>query len=280
MNLSMWSSYFCELTPEAMVEAFVSGGWEYSELSDEHARTLLERGSPEKTGAEFKRFAADRGFSFPQGHFYLEADIAHPEKKERERILEELKRWCSLFHALGITEGVIHPGGSNLIKHGEDRTKLLEINLEPLGKLLEFTAGGPTTICLENLRGIFTTADDLLSLVEAAGSKGLGICLDTGHLNMNGRSCADFVVTAGKKLRALHITDSIGGEVDHILPYGAGTTDWAIFTKALEETGYNGLFNFEVPRERLCPMPVKLAKLDYCLELAKIMTSGRALPAS
>ncbi len=93
MRPSMWSSYLIELAPEKMVQTFVEHGWKYSELSDEHGWMLLKRGPAEREGGKFRKFASDRGFSFPQGHFYLTADIAKESMAERARLLDALKKW-------------------------------------------------------------------------------------------------------------------------------------------------------------------------------------------
>jgi hypothetical protein len=45
---SVWSSYFIDLSPEEMVDTLSKKSWFKSELSDEHASTLLERGPREK----------------------------------------------------------------------------------------------------------------------------------------------------------------------------------------------------------------------------------------
>jgi hypothetical protein len=42
---------------------------------------------------------------------------------------------------------------------------------------------------------------------------------------------------------------------------------------ALYEVGYEGIFNFEVPRENRCPMEIRLAKLDYARRLAELMVN-------
>ena len=112
-------------------------------------------------------------------------------------------------------------------------------------------------------------------MIGSISGSELGICLDTGHLNMAGGDCADFVRKAGKKLKALHITDSIGERDDHIFPHGAGTVNWEAFVSALYEVGYDGLFNFEVPRENRCPMEIRLAKLDYARRLAELMIEDK-----
>jgi sugar phosphate isomerase/epimerase len=270
MQISMWSSYLYELSPEDMVRTFVQYGWNCTELSTEHGWMLLDRGNPVKVGEELRKFAEDQGFSFPQGHFYLNADIAHPDDQKRSEIMEDLKRWSDLFAALGITAGVLHPGGGGLRALGYKPEKIFACNLKALEQISDFTKGSPTTICLENGGSI----DSMLDLVNAVTGNELGLCLDTGHLNMAGGDCADFVRRAGKKLKALHLTDSIGNHDDHILPHSAGTINWEEFIIALGEVDYDGLFNFEVPRENRCPMKIRLAKLDYVRKLAMLMLNA------
>jgi L-ribulose-5-phosphate 3-epimerase len=269
----MWSSYLIEKSPEEMVKIFVDHRWYCTELSSAHARTLLERGNPEKSGREFREFAEDLGFSFPQGHFYITADIAHPDDSEREKIIDELKKWCDLFAALDIKAGVLHPGGVTWYQKKllSRKKQIFERNVESLKKIADFTKGGPTAVCLENLEAFSTTAGELLELIKSAGNDSLAVCLDTAHLNMTGGNFADFIRMTGKKLKALHVSDSVDKENPHILPYGAGTIDWKSFIQALREVKYEGLFNFEVPRENKCPMDIRLAKLDYVRKLTELI---------
>lgn len=273
MKLSMWTSYFFELSPEEAVETLVRHGWRYGELSDEHGWMLLERGDPETVGTQFRRFCAERGFAFSQGHFYLAADLAHPDQRQRKKILEDLKRWCDLFNALDVKAGVLHPENS-LPAANWSAARMLECRLEMLEELLNYSRTYSFTICLENLLGLYKTCDDLLQLSQAVkNGEALGICFDTGHLNRFGGNGADFVRQAGPRLQALHITDSID-KYDHLLPGGAGTINWAELVQALKDVQYDGLFNFEIPRENKCPMPIRLAKLDYALKLGDLLTAN------
>ena len=47
--------------------------------------------------------------------------------------------------------------------------------------------------------------------------------------------------------------------VDGILVTGSDK----VSERALREVGYAGLLNFEIPGENRCPLPVRMAKLDY-----------------
>lgn len=271
MRLSMWSSYLIELAPEKMVKTFVRHGWKYSELSDEHGWMLLNRGSPGVEGGKFRKYASNRGLSFPQGHFFLGADISEKNRREREKLLDILKKWCDLFNAVGVKAGVLHPGKLRRYRKKSTKDEAMSRVMEVLGEILDYSAGASFTVCLENLFREFRSFEDLRRVIDALGSERLGVCLDTGHLNMSGGDCAEFVLAAGNLLKALHVSDSIGPGQDHILPFGAGGVEWKKFIGALRDIGYKGLFNFEVPRENKCPMEIRLKKLDYAKSLAGAM---------
>jgi len=233
---------------------------------------LLKRGSPAKTGAALKRFADDLGFSFPQGHLYLQVDIAHPDLARRARNIDDLKRWLELFAALDIRAAVLHPGGPSAPGSAADERRTKEARIKSLQELCAAAQGGPVTICLENLAETHNSAGALLKIIgRCGGPSNLGICLDTGHLNIAKGRPADFIETAGRRLQALHIADNLGEHDDHMLPFGRGTVDWVSVMHALRQFGYGGLFNFEVPGERKCPLEIRIAKLDYALALANCM---------
>jgi len=172
--------------------------------------------------------------------------------------------------ALDIKFGVLHPGGHNW-SDDVDRQKILDIQQESLKQLLAYLAGSATIICLENVLKCGVTIEELLMIMAPFKRDNLGICLDTGHLNITGRDFTNFICKAGNDLKALHIADNLGVNDDHMLPYGKGTVPWGSVLSALKEIGYDKVFNFEVPGETACPERVKLAKLDYAKNLAELM---------
>ena len=284
---SMWTSYLIEQYPEEMAVTLADHGWTRAEISDEHGHDLLKRGDPTAAGEAFRRFAMDHGLSFPQGHFYLcnkgfrpedresrgPADIAPADPKAFEQAMADMRRWIDLFAALGVKAGVLHLGGRELAAAGWSEEAIFERRCEALTRVADYAKGTGVLICLENLgRGSgVCTMDDFERLLEAVNLSNVAICLDTGHAHMNGIDNADFIRRAGSRLRALHIADNLGNGDHHMLPYGRGTVAWTPVMTALREVGYSGLFNFEVPGENSCPLPVRLAKLDYALNLARWM---------
>ncbi len=266
------TSYFIELSPEEMVKKFAETKWYNLELSSEHSEMLMERGDPIATGEEFKKYANRYGVDFPQGHLLLGCDLAEGKQVEKIGVL---KRWLDLYMALGIKAAVLHPGGKKKIRDrrwGLDQ--VIKENARVLPSLARHIKGSDLYICLENVCSCAPEIDDLKAIIDSAGCDNLGICLDTGHLNLCSGDQLEFIKGAGELLKALHIQDNLGkerGKDDHIAPYGLGTIDWEQVIKGLKEMGYNGLFALEISGEKNCPMEVKVLKLQYLKSMAEFM---------
>ena len=104
MQLSVWSQYYHDKTPEGAVEEFLKDGITTSELSDEHGLLLLERDADVvKTGREFRAFLEEKGFSMPQGHLFLKVKLITDPAA-----VSVLYRWIDLYEAIGIKNMVLH----------------------------------------------------------------------------------------------------------------------------------------------------------------------------
>ena len=267
MKLSMWSSYYWGLSPEDTILELEKYGYHYTELSDEHGAMLLERGDPEKIGAAYGAFAREHGVSIEQGHLWLKVPLCAPEERG---VVDILKGWLDLFHAAGVTASVLHCD-SHSFPEGTGWEEKADKNAEILRRLCKHIEGTDMTICLENLYTpagvvpVVATVDELLAVIDRAGNHpNLGICLDTGHLNIvKGQDQAEFIRKAGDKLKALHLADNEGERDQHMIPFGRGNVDFVKIMKALREIGYDRLYNLEVPGERTAPLPVLGYKLEY-----------------
>lgn len=262
MKLSIWSSYYIELSPEDALARFKQNGISAVELSDEHGLALIERGDDVvATGRAFGEYARSIGMQITQGHLWLKCRIvSNPDA------LDILKRWIDLYDAIGIKNMVLHADVYNM----EDRSiaEMHDANVEKLREIAAYIEGRDFHICIENLfrRGM-DHIDQLLSLLERVGSDRFGITLDTGHLNMvRTTTQRDFILTAGEKLRAIHIADNEGAADQHLMPFGRGTVDFVEVVHALREVGYGGVFNYEIPGENHCPLPVRDMKLKYIID--------------
>ena len=265
MKLSVWSSYYVDLPIEAAVERFLQNGIYCSELSDEHGLELLNRSEDvSATATALAEFLKERGFEMSQGHLWLRIRFCSDEGA-----MEQLYRWIDLYEGIGIRNMVLHC--DNLIGTTLSRREKIERNIAALRLLAEYVKDKDLTICLENLRPhspedadrIDRSAEDLLYLIDRVGSDKLGICLDTGHLNLTDRNPREFILRAGSKLKALHIADNDGTRDQHLMPFNRGTVPFPEVVQALREVGYEGLFNLEIGGERKIPLELRDAKLAY-----------------
>ena len=267
MKLSIWSSFFYILSPEDMVTEFDKLGYRYSELSDAHSMMLLERGDdPTAIGTAFKAHADAHNFNFLQGHLSLKAPICEKEG------MELVKRQLDLFKAIGVRYAVLH---LDLLRRYPELTleQKREKNLEALKELIDHIKDTDIVLCLENLKEpkLAESAEQLLWFIEQLGDAHLGICLDTGHLNLaENKDQVHFIRTAGSRLKAFHLADNDGSSDQHLMPTARGQVDFEGIFKTCKEIGYPGLYSYEIPGESWnTPLPVLAAKTRYIRELSE-----------
>lgn len=262
IKLSMWTSYLFDISPEDAIAEIGAADWHYVELSDEHTRVLLERGKPETVGREFGAFARDRGVGIEQGHLDLPINIAPGDEAQRSETIEGLKPWLDLYCAIGITAGVLHPGGCG------DPDLAQEQRMQSLREICDHLQGTGLVICLENC----SSGEDLKPVLAETDPARVGVCLDTGHLNLTEEDQGDFIRSVGPRLLALHLAENAGQKDDHVMPFArGGCVPWSEVATALRDGGYPGLHNFEIPGENRCPLPVRRLKLAYLKKLADLI---------
>ena len=76
------------------------------------------------------------------------------------------------------------------------------------------------------------------------------ICIDTGHCNKamrfnNNPKPSDFIRAMGDKIKCLHLNDNNTFTDQHKIPM-SGDIDWNDVVKALDEVGYDGVYNLEL----------------------------------
>ncbi len=264
-KLSIWSSYYVELTPEEAVEEFIKNGIHSCELSDEHGLMLLERGENFiETAKKFAEFAKARDFDISQGHLWLGVKICSGDDS-----LTNLCKWIDMYETIGIKNMVLHC--DNFANMSISKSEKQDRNIESLKIIADYIKDKNIYICLENLRPrspkdgdlVDESVDDLLYIIDRVGSNKLAICLDTGHLNLTKKNHREFILKAGSKLRALHIADNQGETDQHMMPFGKGNVDFKEVVKALREINYDGLFNMEIPGESQIPFELKGEKIKF-----------------
>jgi len=86
---------------------------------------------------------------------------------------------------------------------------------------------------------LINTVDQALIALDGLLGDGLGLALDTYHLNIEERSSADAIRAAGPHLAHLQVCGSERGAP------GGDQTDWPSLVAALDDVGYAGPLNIE-----------------------------------
>lgn len=267
-----------------MIDKFIEHGFNATEFSVEHGMDSMVRAKAsgslnayEKEGLKLRKLFEDRDFSVPQGHLEFHFDLTLPET------VELLKRQIEMYLGIGIRNMVLHAtGDQETDPEGFPRYERL---VAALNELAPCVKGTDAKLCLENLGSsrYVSTSEKILTLIGDTDSPEVfGICLDTGHLNLNTHNGyfpetqSGFIENAGDRLLALHVAGNMGEKDDHLMPFNGKqkhAPNWVSFMRALRSSSYNGLLNFEIPGERCPSLAVRQMKLDYIKALGEYMES-------
>lgn len=196
----------------------------------------------------------------PSGVSY---DIGSFDLEKRRFALGQHKKHIEYCSSLCSEYYVIHPGfESYLFSRGgswddvrkvatfprEESTigRLWETNASSLAELADFAGGLGVKVALETGPPNITTPKEILSIVHMADRKNLGVCLDSGHVNVGGSiKPADAIREIGHLAWTLHLHDNNGDGDFHLVP-GRGNIDWKSVAKALRDISYGGVLNIEL----------------------------------
>ncbi|MBM6920356.1 sugar phosphate isomerase/epimerase [Phocea massiliensis] len=193
------------------------------------------------------------GISFSQMHAPMPAPIGAEPNEERVRKLTE--RGFFVAEILGANVFVIHARHTRESAMGMPDEAARIAALREYESYLPFAKQTGVKIGVENLfacdpftkrlcKSHCSTPEEVLWFLEKLGREHATACLDTGHANIIGISCADFVSSLHDALGCLHVHDNHALLDEHIAPFG-GTIHWDEFIDALRRVGYNGAFSYE-----------------------------------
>jgi D-psicose/D-tagatose/L-ribulose 3-epimerase len=181
----------------------------------------------------------------------LQRSIASGDAPCRQGGIDYLKRCIEVASALGarIIGGPLYgepmvfagrppvPWSDDDIKARADRT------IEGLAAVAPDAAGAGCVFALEALNrfetDIVSTTRQAIEVCDAVDSPGLGLVLDTFHMNMEERSIPDAIREAGARVVHFQANENHRG-----FP-GTGHLDWPVIMKALADIGYDGPVSLE-----------------------------------
>ncbi|MDO5310724.1 MAG: sugar phosphate isomerase/epimerase family protein [Clostridia bacterium] len=270
MKPSISSAFFKSLNPYEMVEVMQECGYNQTEINEEHFKPFYR----DLDVNEYRRFIDDRGFSIPQGHlvFMNEGNIT---SIDNTYAIDNLKRNLEVFEKLGVKAAVLHY--SNFGTDWVPWEEWFDVRVDALRQLTDFIKGTDMVICLENLSRLYDfDAGHLLRLCKAVNNEHIGICLDTGHLNISKRGNQyDFIMQAGKYLKAMHVHENygehdglIGVQCDLYLPpfSSGGNVNFEDVRRGVKDLNYQGLFSYELTGTA-APIEVKKIQAKALLEI-------------
>jgi len=281
MRLSMWTSFYIDLTPRDAIVRLAELGWKDLELSAEHGDMATQGDDWKEQLIYLKSICEDYGITLWQIHSPLSIDVADQNLQKRNKDIETAVKWLQYSHELNIPFLVIHPGGSKGAKTDEEEKIIFDLNFSAFSYLSNIAKDLNVKICIENMQekenrdpkrfGAFIY--DINELIDSIDSDALGICFDTSHANVTGLDMYNAISECGKRLMATHISDNDGSSDQHKTFFG-GNIDWAKVIKGMMDIGYNNAFNLEIPGEnripttgKVLPLQVRDAKLRYTKEL-------------
>jgi sugar phosphate isomerase/epimerase len=131
----------------------------------------------------------------------------------------------------------------------KDLAKGWKVLKQSITEILEHSANKPIKLLLEPAHrwesNLIRTVEDCVKMIKEIGSNDLGICLDVGHINVNGEDIYKAVMAASAYPLHIHIDDNHGEMDTHNLP-GQGTVDFDKLKRALRDCHYQGCLSVEL----------------------------------
>ena len=249
-------AYSRDCTPKDYMKRIRKAGYDSIDLGMYDYYNVIMSDEWESWAEGVLAAAKEAGITVGQAHaqlnYYTSADLTY------EPPPEIFHRNLKISAMLGCKEIVFHPV---FIKDGVETAAqceaLMDYNVRWFRELI-----GPATalgvhISIENgfsekpqkVRAAFTTADDLLGLLDKIGEPSFGICIDTGHANIMSQNIPAMLKACGTRLRTVHLNDNYGMVSPiypdmHLFP-GSGGIDFAGVFSALRDINFTGLINLE-----------------------------------
>jgi sugar phosphate isomerase/epimerase len=193
---------------------------------------------------EAARILRDGGIAIRSVHspFGAENSLSAPDEDVRAKAVEthaELLRQCS---QAGVSVIIAHPGTGEAPERVPELIEWCKQSLTTLAPTAEQTG---VRIGLENMlpKHPGTTGEELVEILDAVDSPGVGICFDTGHAHCNDNMRGVFEVVKDRII-TFHLADNDGvGDLHFQPPYG--TINWIDFVTVFRTIEYDDFMTVE-----------------------------------
>ncbi|WP_243233300.1 sugar phosphate isomerase/epimerase [Microbacterium sp. CIAB417] len=135
------------------------------------------------------------------------------------------------------------PTGVTWRMDGAERARVVAELRENLAPLADAAAASGKTLAIEPLNryetSILNTVEQALDVLGPLLGEGVGLALDTYHLNIEEKKPADAIRSAGSAIAHVQVCGSDRGAV------GDDHTDWPGILRALDDADYEGVLGLE-----------------------------------
>jgi sugar phosphate isomerase/epimerase len=201
------------------------------------------------------------------------------DKKAYDAIIRSME-----FAAImGVRNIIVHPKQHFTYIYGENPRILRDINLEFYNSLIPYCKDFNITVCLENMwqfdseRKITPSTcsclqefNEYIDLIDSPYIQG---CLDIGHAIIAKENVAEFIRGIGKRLKALHVHDTMGDWDAHRVPFTLNHFSyWQEIMTALKDAGYEGELTFEADNTlKLVPDSLLIPTAEYMVKIGRTL---------
>lgn len=210
--------------------------------------------------SQLREKANSLGLIISQTHGRLEGFIGN--KEADDALIANARLDCLAAATLGAPVCVMH--GVTTIHMGKDADPVFmrDLNFDMFTRLLPFareygikiateTFGDATGLgCVDFFGDIGEFVDSYRRIAAVSDFQDwFVVCVDTGHSHKATRfgqpGAADVIRRLGKSIAVVHLNDNDTWTDQHKPPL-TGSLDWKDILNALDEVGYNGVYNMEV----------------------------------
>lgn len=229
------------MPPEEMAQA-ARAGIEYVEIGISGRGTVAEI---REKALHARRMADEAGLKVWSCHlpFSRQLDISVLDDSARMANIAFLREMITICGEVGPRKLVLHPSSEPI--SDAEREERIRNSITSIGLLRHEAARIGAELCIEDLPRtcLGRNSAELLRIVEPYPD--VKICFDTNHLLTE--DPVRFVEACGDRIATVHVSDYDGADERHWLP-GRGTIDWPGLYRALMQSGYRGVFMYELKR--------------------------------
>lgn len=209
---------------------------------------------------EIKKRSDELGIIIGQTHGKMPGFIN--VKAEDDALVKNTEYDCFATAILGASVCVVHNATSIFLGPDPDPELMHRLSFDMFRRIIPYAEKNGIKIATETFGDavrfsacdFFGNIDEFEKAYNAIASvdelrDGITVCVDTGHSNKAMRygnpTPADVIRRLGKKVTVLHLNDNDTLTDQHKIPK-TGSIDWDDVLSALDEIGYDGIYNMEL----------------------------------